>query len=179
MRLSEIADRLGALEGREADEIHIRLRNPLFKGLLQGEAGRSRNSPADYPKRELIRARLLMVMFDCGLSTAELSEVNSEMNAKWGSTDPSGKTIATAKLDLVADGTLTGESWVILLRFTRQFGKRRLNVKIYNDEDHAKLGKLSVSEIVSMGRGATDFGGTHLMTSVVPASELIRPLLES
>ena len=76
MRLSEIADRLAALEGLDADEIHIRLRNPLFKGLLQGESGRSRNSPADYPALELIRAHLLMAMFDCGLSTAELAAVN-------------------------------------------------------------------------------------------------------
>lgn len=179
MRLSEIADRLGNLEGREADEIHIRLRNPLFKGLLQGEAGHSRNSPADYPARELIRARLLMAMFDCGLSTAELSEVNSELNGERGQIEPSGKIYGKTGLDLIADGTLAGESWIILLRFTREFGQRRLHAAIYEDKHDAKLGKLSVAEVVSTGRSATEFGGTHLMTSVVPASDLIRPLLES
>ena len=75
MRLSEIADRLAALEGRDEDEIHIRLRNPLFKGLLRGESGRSRNSPADYPPLELIRAGILLAMSDCGLTTAEMSMV--------------------------------------------------------------------------------------------------------
>ncbi|MGD9919129.1 MAG: hypothetical protein AB7U46_14020 [Paenirhodobacter sp.] len=179
MRLSEIADRLGNLEGREADEIHIRLRNPLFKGLLQGEAGHTRNSPADYPARELIRARLLMAMFDCGLSTAELSEVNSELNTRFGITDPSGETVARTGLDLIADGTLSGQSWVIILRFTREAGQRRLHAAIYEDKVDAKLGNLSVGQLVSTGRSATEFGGTHLMTSVVPASDLIRPLLES
>lgn len=179
MRLSEIADRLGNLEGREADEIHIRLRNPLFKGLLQGEAGHSRNSPADYPARELIRARLLMAMFDCGLSTAELSEVNSELNTRFGITDPSGETVARTGLDLIADGTLSGQSWVIILRFTREAGQRRLHAAIYEDKVDAKLGNLSVGQLVATGRWATEFGGTCLMTSVVPASDLIRPLLES
>lgn len=179
MRLSEIADRLGNLEGWEADEIHIRLRNPLFKGMLQGESGRSRNSPADYPARELIRARLLMAMFDCGLSTAELSEVNSELNTRFGVTGPSGETVARTGLDLIADGALSGQSWVIILRFTREFGQRRLHAAIYEDKNDAKLGKLTVAGLVSTGRSVTEFGGTHLMTSVVPASDLIRPLLES
>ena len=179
MRLSEIADRLGSLEGQEADEIHIRLRNPLFKGMLQGESGRSRNSPADYPARELIRARLLMAMFDCGLSTTELSEVNSELNSERGFTGPSGETIARTGLDLISDGTAAGQSWVIFLRFTRMKGQRWLHAAIYEDKDDAKFGKLDVTQLVSKGRSATEFGGTHLMTSVVPASDLIRPLLES
>ncbi len=75
MRLSEIADKLATLEGRDEDEIHIRLRNPMFKGLLRGESGRSHNSPVDYPAFELIRAGILLAMSDCGLTTAEMSMV--------------------------------------------------------------------------------------------------------
>ena len=79
MRLSAIADRLAALEGRDADEIHIKLRNPLLKSLLSGEAGRGRNSPSDFAPEELVRARLLLALADCGLSTADLEQVNVEL----------------------------------------------------------------------------------------------------
>ena len=120
-----------------------------------------------------------MAMFDCGLSTAELSEVNSELNTRFGITDPSGETVARTGLDLIADGTLSGQSWFIILRFTREFGQRRLHAGIHEDKVDAKLGKLTVAGLASTGRWATEFGGTHLMTSVVPASDLIRPLLES
>ncbi|MFZ1725102.1 MAG: hypothetical protein WBO29_17260 [Albidovulum sp.] len=105
--------------------------------------------------------------------------MNSELNGEWGFTGPSGETIAKRKLDLLADGTAAGQNWVIVLRFTREFGQRWLHAAIYEDKHDAKLGNLSVSELVSTGRSATEFGGTHLMTSVVPASDLIRPLLES
>jgi hypothetical protein len=170
MRLSEIADRLAALEGRDADEIHIRLRNPLFKGLLQGESGRSRNSPADYPALELIRARLLMAMFDCGLSTAELALVSDMLNTpyEWGTA-----------LQMMADGTAAGESWIILIRFVRGMQGERIVSPSFFKDGSDPLGECSVRELVSAGRWSTQFSGTHMMTSVVPASDLIRPLLES
>lgn len=170
MRLSEIADRLAALEGRDADEIHIRLRNPLFKGLLRGESGRSRNSPADYPALELIRARLLMVMFDCGLSTAELALVSDMLNTRYER--------GTA-LEMMADGTTAGESWIVLIRFVRGMQGERIVSPSFFKEGSDPLGECSVRELVSDGRWSTQFSGTHMMTSVVPASELIRPLLES
>ena len=170
MRLSEIADRLAALEGRDADEIHIRLRNPMFKGLLRGESGRSRNSPADYPALELIRARLLMVMFDCGLSTAELALVSDMLNTRYER--------GTA-LEMMAEGTAAGESWIILIRFVRGMQGERIVSPLFFKDGSDSLGECSVRELVSDGRWSTQFSGTHMMTSVVPASELIRPLLES
>ncbi|MBN2629728.1 MAG: hypothetical protein JXR75_04205 [Rhodobacteraceae bacterium] len=170
MRLSEIADRLAALEGRDADEIHIRLRNPLFKGLLQGESGRSRNSPADYPALELIRARLLMAMFDCGLSTAELALVSDMLNSRYER--------GTA-LQMMAEGTAAGESWIILIRFVRGMQGERIVSPSFIKDGSDPLGECSVRELVSDGRWSTQFSGTHMMTSVVPASDLIRPLLES
>ncbi|UFS66271.1 hypothetical protein LO749_17245 [Paracoccus denitrificans] len=173
MRLSEIADRLADLEGRDADEIHIRLRNPLFKGLLQGESGRSRNSPADYPVLELIRARLLMAMFDCGLSTAELALVNEMLNESHG--------VSTTTLEAMIEGAAAGEPWIILVRFNMlQGGKRKVTPKFFKDSiSRQQMGFSTVEEIVKGGKFSSIFGGTHLMTSVVPASELIRPLLES
>lgn len=179
MRLSEIADRLAALEGRDADEIHIRLRNPLFKGLLRGESGRSRNSPADYPAMELIRARLLMAMFDCGLSTAELALVGDMLNRRIGKSDASGALVETNPLEMMADGTAAGESWIILIRFVRGMQGERIVSPSFFKDGSDPLGECTVRELVSDGRWSTQFSGTHMMTSVVPASELIRPLLES
>ncbi|MDO5630530.1 MAG: hypothetical protein Q4G22_01700 [Paracoccus sp. (in: a-proteobacteria)] len=168
MRLSEIADRLAELEGRDADEIHIRLRNPLFKGLLTGEPGRTRNSPADYPFRELIRARLLLAMFDCGLSTAELALVSDMLNDRYGVTGPGGAAVETNPLNMMTDGTAAGESWFVTIRFVRGMNGERIVTPLF-----FKDGSASVRDVVSHG-GAK---ATHLMTSIVPASDLIRPLL--
>jgi hypothetical protein len=181
MRLSEIAYRLAALEGRDADEIHIRLRNPLFKGLLQGEGGRSRNSPSDYPESELIRARLLMAMFECGLSTIELAMVNGMLNSHYGKTDAKGDLIEVTPLQMMIDGTIAGESWIISIRFMRgkMNGERIVEPSFFKDDKADSMGECTVRELISVGRGTQQFTGTHMMTSVVPASDLIRPLLES
>lgn len=183
MRLSEIADRLADLEGREADEIHIRLRNPLFKGLLQGQAGRSRTSPADYSAEELVRARLLLAMFDCGLSTAELSTANDALNNIPGKTftnhPESAKVLGGVQypngLKTIIRGTAApfNENWFLRIRFTRtEKGDRDVTAMVLWDGWDASENR--GSKTVDLSRGQL-----HLGTLLIPASDLIRPFLES
>jgi len=180
MRLSEIADALAALEGREADEIHIRLRNPLFKSLLAGTEGRTRNSPADYSQEELARARLLLALFECGLSTGDLAKVNDKLNAPplAGPDHPDSASLAgggthyPSGLRSIIRGARAGENWLIRVRFARtNDGARSVNPSIVW-EGWATEGR---------DGWAVDMlnGETHLGTLLIPASDLIRPLLES
>ena len=79
MKLSEIAETLAAPNWPEAEQLHIQMRNPLFKALLQGSPGRTKNSPADYPPEEMIRARLLVSAALCGMTTPELASLNQAL----------------------------------------------------------------------------------------------------
>lgn len=179
MRLSAIADRLAALDGREADEIHIKLRNPLLKNLLTSEAGRLRNSPAEYAPEEVFRARLLLVMADLHLTTAELEKVNVALNqpptqgighpasakAAGGYSYPSG-------LLSIIRGARAGEEWHVRFRVTRTSdGQRRVAPLVFwANGQPAETGVAGLLDLLD--------GETHLGTIVIPASDLIRPLLD-
>ena len=179
MRLSAIADRLAALEGREADEIHIKLRNPLLKNLLTSEAGRSRNSPAEYAPEEVLRARLLLAMADLHLTTAELEKVNVALNQPpaLGIGHPASAKVAggysyPSGLLSIIRGARAGEEWLVRFRVTRTSeGQRRVAPLVcWAEGQPADTGIGAVLDLLD--------GETHIGTITIPASDLIRPLLD-
>ena len=172
MRLSDIAEKLSALEGREADEIHIRLRNPLMKALLSGSDGRTRNSPSEYGERELFRARILLALFDCRLSTAELAQVNHKLNSAVENI-PIERSYYPMALDSIIRGAKEGQRWLLRVRFTRTAdGQQRISPWVHPE---------SVADVQGRAPAALDlyYDETHIGTLSIPASDLLLPLLES
>lgn len=173
MRLSDIAEKLSALEGREADEIHIRLRNPLMKALLSGSDGRTRNSPTEYGERELFRARILLALFDCRLSTAELKEVNHKLNSAVENI-PIDRDYYPMALDSIIRGAKEGQRWLLRVRFTRTAdGQQRIAPWVHPE---------SVPDVHHRRASAaldSYYDETHIGTLSIPVSDLLLPLLES
>lgn len=179
MRLSEIADHLTELEGREPDELHIKMRNPLFKALLEGRPGRSRNSPLDYAPQELIRARLLVAMQDVGLSTADLARANMVLNqpdsgifprpASMG--EPGG--LVPSALRSMIRGVRAGEPWHIRVTFVREAdGSRNVRVRV-------DCGDMGIREEEKRAIAAVKLLNVPQTVGYlfIPAADLVAPLL--
>ncbi len=179
MRLSEIALHLAEIDGRDADELHIRLRNPLFKALLEGTPGRSKNSPADYSHDELIRARLLVAAADWGLTTAQLGKMNDALNrlpAPGAHHAPEAKTeagyIYPDGLHCIIRGARAGSDWVISLRLTRRGGVVNLRAIVSLREN------LGADEEAAHMMDLME-GRTYQGTLILPAADLVKPLLDA
>lgn len=180
MKLSEIAARLAEVDNRKGDDLHVRLRNPLFKSLLQGEPGRAKNSPADYPRDEMIRARLLVAASDCGMTTEELAKMNEALNkppAPGVHHAPESKMEGggyhnLSGLHSIIRGARAGTDWAVSLRFTLSGGTRDVHPIVSL--------RANVSEDEEAGR-AMDMleGRTHVGTLTLPASDLVKPLLDA
>lgn len=173
MRLSTIAERISHLDGVDPDEIHARLRNPLMKALLKSEPGRTKNSPAEFGAKEVLRARLLLACADCGLSTSELEIVNRALNEPPIHT-PSHPPSARGRgygpgLDCIARGAAEGEDWTLRIRFARREGKRRATANVmwagWQADDR------TASRAVDLRYSESEIG-----VLTVPASDLIAPL---
>ena len=178
MRLSDIAEILAEVDHTDVAPLHIRLRNPLFKGLLSGTAGQTRNSPADYGFDELVRARLLSSLYDCRFSTTELALVNAALNRPPLSGDrhpPSAKVdggiFYPSALHSIIRGARAGENWTIYVRFMRsQDGELQVNPKVFWAD--AMSGAPVKGALIDALNG-----DTHLGTLTVPASDLVSPIL--
>lgn len=179
MRLAEIADILTEIDRREPDELHIKLRNPLVKGMMNGVAGRSRNSPQDYPVKELVRARLLLALQDVGLTTTDLARANAVLNdALWNlvprpaSMGELGGVVPNA-LRCLIKGARAGEPWHLRAEFVRDAdGARKVWVRV----DCGDMAVRPEAKRVRKAREMLD-GSKTMGILFVPASELIEPLL--
>lgn len=178
MRLSDITARLAELDNRDAEALHARFHNPRLRGLLEGTPGRGKTSPADYPFAELIRARLLVAASDCGMSTDELAKMNEALNkppAPGARHAPEAKTegayINPNGLHSIIRGASAGSDWVVTLRFTLSNGARdvhpivSLRENLASDEDAGRAMDLLEGRI-------------HVGTLTLPASDLVKPLLD-
>lgn len=178
MKLSEIADRIAAVEpGRDVDAVHTFLRNSSVKALLDGEAGRGRTSAADYPEKEILRARILLACSDVGLRAGEMANVAFALRGTDAlipgiDTPPSamngGGALYLPGLDTIIRGIRAGETWEIQLRFTLSpEGVRHVRPWIrwtgWEDRSSWEMDWLH--------------GETHLATVSIPASSLLEPLL--
>lgn len=186
--LKKIAAIIAELDSRDPVTLHAQLRNPLVKALLQPIANdRGRGSAAKFEPRELIRARLLLGLFDIGLTSKELANVNealSETSARQlqGTVRGAVTSPESAKIDgqivyhgevlnTLIRGARADENWDIQIRFTRtSSGERRVSpwVKWSEWEQDRVTG-----DLIDLQRNET-----HLGTLTVPASSLIRPLIK-
>lgn len=179
MRLSEIADHLTEIENRESDELHIKLRNPLFKGLMTGTPGRSRNSPQEYQPEELARARLLLALQDVGLNTTDLTPANHALNQPVWAVHPLPASVAEldglvpSTLRCMIRGARVDEPWHVRVRFVRlPNGGRDVRVRV-------DCGPMTVGEESKRAQAALNMvdGETTTATLFVDATDLIKPLL--
>lgn len=180
MRLSEIADILAPHECTTAEALLGVLRGPGLLGLLAGQPGRGRTSPTNYSADEACRVRLLLAARDCGLTGQDLARFNVALNqppavgiAHPPSALSDGVVVYPSALCSIIRGTRArfGETWIASLRITRaNDGSRHVSPSIFWRDADAE------SEVA----WALDMldGVTHVGTLILPASDLIRPLLD-
>lgn len=180
MRLSEIAEILAPHEHMTPDALHGTLRGPAILVLLAAQPGRGRTSPSDYLPGEVARARLLLAARDCGLTGSDLARFNDALNQPpaQGIGHPDSAKIEVgygypSGLQSIIRGTKAGESWLVSFRITRNSqGQRRVAPLVcWEGGLPADTGVASLLDLLD--------GETHLGTLVVPASDLIRPLLDA
>lgn len=165
MRLTEIAARLSEATGRDDAKIHIALRAPAMKALLQFTPGPTPKSPGDYAPIELVRARLLLAGQACGLSVTELERVNHRLNENI--TPKKAGMVPTHLAELAK-----GADWIIRIRYAEgEAGERHAYVGIGPEED-LPVGETRASRTLHMINATTELG--YL---TIPAATLIKPLL--
>lgn len=171
MRLSEIAEILAPHELMTAEAMQNILRGPGILSLLTSQPGRGRTSPAEFLPEEVARARLLLAARECGLSGSDLGKINETLNAppapalphapsariEGGIHHPSG-------LLSIVRGTKAGEDWKIQVRVLMTY------------EGHRKV----TAEVFWSGADMSESGASTLLGRItIPASDLIRPLLDN
>jgi len=179
MRLNEIASILAPYEQMTPDALHGTLRGPAILVLMEAQPGRGRTSPADYLPEEIARARLLLSARDCGLTGADLSKFNAALNQSSAhgighpeSAKTDGGYFYPSGLLSIIRGTKAGEDWLVSFRVTRTSeGQRRVAPLVFWANGRPAESKVGgVLDLIS--------GETHIGTVTIPASDLIRPLLD-
>lgn len=179
MRLAQIADILAPHEHMTPDALHGTLRGPAILVLMAAQPGRGRTSPADYAPEEIARARLLLAARDCGLTGADLGKFNAALNQPPtpGTAHPTsakaagGYSYPSGLLSIIR-GARVGEDWLVRVRVTRTSeGQRRVAPLVcWAEGQPADTGIGAVLDLLD--------GETHIGTITIPASDLIRPLLD-
>ena len=180
MRLAEIADILAPHEHMESDGLHSVMRGPAFLILMAAQPGRGRTSPAEYRPEEIARARLLLAARNCGLIGPDLARFNDALNQppspSFGHPDSAkseGGFFYPSGLLSIIRGAHAGEDWQVAFRFTRAAdGNRRVAAVVF----------WAGGQPADSGKGARTLDllhdETHIGTTTIPASDLIRPLLD-
>lgn len=161
-----------------------RIRQFDTNGLLETIRSDTGRREGKLTREEAARVAILMAAFECGVSNAELEAVNSALihqfpGKTFGNLPPSTKVDGGYQfgrgLATIIRGTAApfNENWFLRIRFTRTAkGDRDVTAMVLWDGWDASENK---------GTKAADLldGKTHLGTLLIPASDLIRPFLES
>lgn len=189
--LSEMADRIAELEGRDSIRVHAQLRNPAIKKLLQPVAAdRGRTTAARYSPEELIRARIATVLIDIGHDAATIAEALAPLDQhvhpgfqgdklnhpeSFARTDESGKVTAYHGLfglhSAIRGVRSHDEQWELRVRFVRKHGGERAVLS------HLALASWDRDDADTLTIIDMTFGHTHLGDLTVPLAPLIAPLL--
>ncbi|WP_408593129.1 hypothetical protein ACIPCF_02120 [Paracoccus marcusii] len=185
LTLKQIAAKIAPLDGREAADVHSKLRNPqIYRLLTPAHAGPGRTSAAYYAENELIRARIIVALLDLNFLSAEVEEVSLALDYR---TEPGfvGEVIKNPPsaevlggkgyhyrtgLDSIIRGALAGEDWRIRVTITRsESGERKIRAHV---AWHAWQESIRASRASASARHETLMGKMEIY-----ASGLIAPLL--
>lgn len=188
--LSEIADRIAELEGRDAIRVHAQLRNPAVRKLLQPiAADRGRTTAVRYPAEELIRARIATVLIDIGHDAATIADALSPLDRQvqagfigealtWPDSfavrNEGGKVVAWESpfgLGSMIRGVRQDEAWELRVRFVRNHMGDRV-VKSYLALSHWDRDDAETLDLIDQSMRQT-----HLGDLTVPLAPLVAPLL--
>ncbi|WP_298095971.1 hypothetical protein [Brevundimonas sp.] len=188
--LSEIANRIAQLEGRDAARVHAQLRNPAIRVLLKPiDKDRGKTTAVMFPREELIRARIASVLIDIGHDAATIAEALSPLDREirppyLGTTTPWPDSFATRgengevlgftsppALPAVIRGVRQGEIWELRVRFTRNHSGHRV---VTSD---LALGQWVRDDDDTLEKLDQSFEHTRLAELTIPLTPLIKPLL--
>ena len=185
--LSEMADRIAALDGRDATRVHAQLRNPSIKQLLQPiAADRGKTTAVTFSAVEVIRARLATVLIDIGHDAATVASALAPLDRTVRPGFRGDEIIYPESFKVPDQASLHGlsgldaavrgvrshdEEWELRIQFTRPHGGDR--------EVRAHLAVASWDRDDAQAREmlADSYGCTHLGDLTIPLNPLIAPLL--
>lgn len=153
-----------------------------FIHATQEETGRRERT---LTPREAARAAILSAIFDCGISSADIEDANEAINDALNRVpgfaftnmpdslkDEDGTVIIHDGLTSIINGTAAGENWMLRVRFTRSKKAREVSaMAVWDGWDISENKGTKTADMLD--------GKTHLGTLLIPASDLIRPFLES
>lgn len=187
--LSYIAELIAAADNREPGGVHLQLRNPRVRTMLEPieRPGRAATAAHRYREKELARARIFVALLDFGLDHRALETVNRALtrqtelgygpdshvlHPEWARSPGGGGHNYGDALDSLMKAARAEDDWIITVRFTRDEKGERIatpsigSARRFKSERADRLRDLSQSE-------------TYLGHLSIPAAELIRGVLES
>lgn len=179
LTISEIAERIAALDGREVEGVRNQLKNPNLRAFMRAAPRTGGKTTADrFAHIEAMRARVLLAAIDVGLDARELAPINEALNGHFLGVVPKALTSEdgtnpSTVLGLAAASASAQVPMYLQVRFLRrQHAQREIRVSA----QFHPIGDPKAAEVLKL-REDLD-GYTQLGVLLLPVSDLLRPLAE-